>query len=279
MPGFLDVLGSLATGAGTGIETGLGIAAHQEEQRRKRTQDLMARKLQEAQLSDYQRRAEEARRSDQEAQEQKAQLDIEAADVLHRYPELAEQYGTDFRPGGGARTNIENILQAGRERAAREEEQRMREQYPEQFISPTVAGARIRAGTEEEEEDRLRFQAISRRAGELMREEELQSDRAWAQATLEWEQNRGGTVTGRQFSEARGEAFDDATLEGINRMAADIAAGLADGELLLAQAMASGDELKIAAVRRAIMNAEQSETQRRERESAGVEPERFRPGR
>jgi hypothetical protein len=132
--GILDVLGQAAAGAGEGIETGLSIQSHLEERKRKMVQDALDRKLQEAQIANLNQRRQSAIEADQRADEERGQRDIQAADVLHRYPDIAEQYGTDFRPGGGARANLDAILQAGEERATREEEQRNREEFPEQFV-------------------------------------------------------------------------------------------------------------------------------------------------
>jgi hypothetical protein len=147
MPGFLDVLGSLATGAGTGIETGLGIAAHQDEQRRKRTQDLMARKLQEAQLSDYQRRAQEAREDRDRAAREAEQADADAilnaqnrevlaAEYLHQNPEAATRYGTDFRQGGSARANFDQIVAEAQAWKQAEATKQFATEFPGQFTTP-----------------------------------------------------------------------------------------------------------------------------------------------
>jgi hypothetical protein len=255
MPGgfenFGDFLGRLGIGLERGVGTYRALEVSREDRDRQRRQDLMARKLQEAQLSDYQRRAEDARRSDQEAQEQKAQLDIEAADVLHRYPELAEQYGTDFRPGGGARANIQAILQAGRERAAREEEQRQRELFPEQFVTGGERSAEIRAETAREREQQ---RWINDRVETLVELEGQDATRALQQAQLEYSRLRGGReVSDREIDEAGGRAFGRAEMVAISEMATQIANNPAAFEQLMAEAQ---DDFEQAMVRHARADAE-----------------------
>jgi hypothetical protein len=141
---IFDVIGGVATGAGEGIETGLRIKGFQEGQdRADREQDrldqaqknqvkrdLIDAELRKAQVADYQRRGATAAEEDRAEKDRQGQIDIQAAEYLHRYPDLAKKYGTDFRPGGRARTNIDAIIQAGTQRDALAEEQRNRAEFP-----------------------------------------------------------------------------------------------------------------------------------------------------